>query len=108
MIEADAPCLFTAAFLFVTVFFVATIFVLYKKKRIVKRTSVILFLLHWVFITLAFFGIMEAFRPDWNFGAMQTENLTVLVGWSGVCWAISVGFLVAGLVNVLNRDGRTD
>lgn len=101
MIEADAPILFTLAFLFVTVCFLILIVTLYRRKYLIKKSNVALFLIYWAFTTLAFFQLIYALRPPQNFGAMQTENITYMIGWAGIYWAVSVVFLGAGLVSAL-------
>lgn len=101
MIEADAPILFTLAFLFVTMCFVILIVTLYRRKYFTKKSSVALFLIYWAFTTLAFFQLIYALRPPQNDGAMQTENITYMIGWAGIYWVISVIFLGAGLVSTL-------
>ena len=57
MIEADAPILFTLAFLFVTMCFVILIVTLYRRKYFTKKSNVALFLIYWAFTTLAFFNL---------------------------------------------------
>lgn len=67
MIEADAPILFTLAFLFVIVCFVILIVTLYRRKYLIKKSSVALFLIYWAFTTLAFFSTYLRFATSSEF-----------------------------------------
>ena len=107
LLEADAPFLFTIAFLIVTVCFVVLIAVLYRKGYLRKKSSVALFLLQWSFTALAFFQLMAAARPG-ALGPMQTENATYMVGWAGIYWAVSIVFLAAGLLSALSPTHQAD
>ena len=107
LLEADAPFLFTIAFLCVTVCFVVLIAVLYRKGRLRKKSSVALFLLQWVFTALALFQLMATARPN-DLGPMLTENVSYKVGWAGIYWAVSIVFLAAGLFSALPAKQQTD
>ena len=104
MIEADVPPVMWVCFSLAIVASAITLYVAYRGKK--KKSGLFCFIGQGVFTICCFLHLMDAFTmtpPP----AMQTEEISWSVGLAGLCWGVSIVFMLRGIW-LLSLQNKTE